>query len=454
MGARQFYRTVVRPPRVAGFERHIADTFISTDFEGVVTGKAAMVADLKAKAGKETVSYDGLKVQVYGDTAIATGITAVKGTYKGKDSTGRYAWTDTWVKRGGQWQCVAGHSKQGQVAPNVFQSRARAADRSGYSDHQPLVLGPDLLRAVRLLEPLHDEVTSGHLLEVVHEEQIDGAAREGANDGHRLCRHLLGDDGAEPRGDGRDEPGKRRRAFFHQPALGDVGGRLGHSLGQGPAHNPVPLSAASSPARLPPRASTSRQESLTSSRERSCPSLRAMSPMERSMSAVDTGSSTGSDARPTAPPAMPEPVTRILWSQSWEIFVSPLPRVRTANSSPLRSAVLTISPTFSLTSRGSIRKPASNGFPARSAIRAVRPGYSSFAFAILSAARSVFREHGPGGLGHRTSFLTLSFTRSACRGKRCRYFSDTRLNAQAKPGTRVGSLAPGASAIESGHRSQ
>ena len=99
---------------VAWFERHIADTFISTDFEGVVTGKAAMVADLKAKAGKETVSYDGLKVQAYGDTAIATGITVVKGTYKGKDSTGRYAWTDTWVKRGGQWQCVAGHSSKGK----------------------------------------------------------------------------------------------------------------------------------------------------------------------------------------------------------------------------------------------------------------------------------------------------------------------------------------------------
>lgn len=25
-----------------------------------------------------------------------------KGTYKGKDSSGRYPWTDAWVKRGGQ----------------------------------------------------------------------------------------------------------------------------------------------------------------------------------------------------------------------------------------------------------------------------------------------------------------------------------------------------------------
>jgi ketosteroid isomerase-like protein len=49
-------------------------------------------------------------VQPYGDTAIATGIVVIKGTSKGKDVSGRSQWTDTWIKRGGQWQCVASHS--------------------------------------------------------------------------------------------------------------------------------------------------------------------------------------------------------------------------------------------------------------------------------------------------------------------------------------------------------
>jgi len=97
---------------VAWFERVMADTFVNTSFEGVVTGKAALVADVKNKASQATYSYENLKVQVYGDTAIATGITVNKGTTKGKDSTGRYAWTDTWVKRGGQWQCVASHASR------------------------------------------------------------------------------------------------------------------------------------------------------------------------------------------------------------------------------------------------------------------------------------------------------------------------------------------------------
>jgi ketosteroid isomerase-like protein len=96
---------------VAWFERHIADTIVNTDEEAVVTGKAATVADVKSRASKyETLSYDDLKVQSYGDTAIATGITVFKGTSKGKAVGGRSQWTDTWVKRGGQWQCVASHS--------------------------------------------------------------------------------------------------------------------------------------------------------------------------------------------------------------------------------------------------------------------------------------------------------------------------------------------------------
>ena len=96
---------------VAWFERNLAASCILTDENGVVTDKAATIADEKAGAHQiESESYENLKVQAYGDTAVATGIAVVKGTYKGKDSSGKYPWTDTWVKRGGQWQCVASHN--------------------------------------------------------------------------------------------------------------------------------------------------------------------------------------------------------------------------------------------------------------------------------------------------------------------------------------------------------
>jgi ketosteroid isomerase-like protein len=98
---------------VAWFEKNIADSFIGTDENGVVQDKAAMIADVKNQVSKiESTFYENLKVQVYGDAAVATGISVTKGTSKGKDNSGKYPWTDTWIKKGGQWQCVASHSSK------------------------------------------------------------------------------------------------------------------------------------------------------------------------------------------------------------------------------------------------------------------------------------------------------------------------------------------------------
>jgi hypothetical protein len=98
---------------VSWFERNLPDSYHNTDEIGVVSDKATTIADVKNKALKiETYSYEGLKVQAYGDTAVATGIAVFKGTYKGKDASGKYPWTDTWVKLAGRWQLVAGHSSK------------------------------------------------------------------------------------------------------------------------------------------------------------------------------------------------------------------------------------------------------------------------------------------------------------------------------------------------------
>jgi ketosteroid isomerase-like protein len=51
-----------------------------------------------------------LSVQVYGDAAVATGISRESGTNKGKPYVIRSRFTDTWIKRHGVWLCVASHS--------------------------------------------------------------------------------------------------------------------------------------------------------------------------------------------------------------------------------------------------------------------------------------------------------------------------------------------------------
>jgi ketosteroid isomerase-like protein len=53
-----------------------------------------------------------MKVRVYGDAAVVTGRDIIKETHEGKEISRQERWTDTWVKRAGHWQCVAGHTSE------------------------------------------------------------------------------------------------------------------------------------------------------------------------------------------------------------------------------------------------------------------------------------------------------------------------------------------------------
>lgn len=98
---------------VSWFEKYLADSYSGTDEDGKVSDKAMEIANVKNKLSKiEAISNENVKVQSYGDTAVATGITVVKGTYKGKDNSGKYPWTDTWIKLNSRWQLVAGHNSK------------------------------------------------------------------------------------------------------------------------------------------------------------------------------------------------------------------------------------------------------------------------------------------------------------------------------------------------------
>ena len=61
-----------------------------------------------------SVASSELRVRVCGpDVAVVTGLyTARLREPRGKDPTERYRYTDTWVRRGGTWQCVATQDTQ------------------------------------------------------------------------------------------------------------------------------------------------------------------------------------------------------------------------------------------------------------------------------------------------------------------------------------------------------
>ncbi len=93
--------------------RILADDYIFTDPDGVMWTKAQNLEMLKS--GEDVVTSavaSDMKVRVYANAAIVTGRNTVKEMLKGKDISGKYAYTDTWVKRPGGWECVATHASR------------------------------------------------------------------------------------------------------------------------------------------------------------------------------------------------------------------------------------------------------------------------------------------------------------------------------------------------------
>jgi ketosteroid isomerase-like protein len=90
---------------------HLADKFVNTGNQGKFTDKAETLATAKATKYASAENQD-VKVTVFGDAAIATGVYKGKGTDpSGKPFDTSERWTDTWVKMpDGHWQCVASQS--------------------------------------------------------------------------------------------------------------------------------------------------------------------------------------------------------------------------------------------------------------------------------------------------------------------------------------------------------
>ena len=91
--------------------RVMADDWTGIDFRGMAVTKAESIAELKSGESKnQAVELGEMKVKIFGNTAVVIGSDTEKSTYHGKDSSGKYTWTDVFVKRNGRWQAVASQS--------------------------------------------------------------------------------------------------------------------------------------------------------------------------------------------------------------------------------------------------------------------------------------------------------------------------------------------------------
>ena len=97
----------------AAIEHLLTENFIYVDVDGSLQNKTEFLAGIKNRP--EHIEMIGVepgsaKVFVYENSAVASGIYREKGTLHGKPYSHRGRFTDTWIKQGSAWVCVASQS--------------------------------------------------------------------------------------------------------------------------------------------------------------------------------------------------------------------------------------------------------------------------------------------------------------------------------------------------------
>jgi ketosteroid isomerase-like protein len=90
---------------VSVLERILADDFVGVDIDGSHYSKADAIKDYRTHPSDFVSNHlNDVGIRSYGDAAVAQGN---EGWKKKDGTTGKFVWTDTWIRRGGKWQIVA-----------------------------------------------------------------------------------------------------------------------------------------------------------------------------------------------------------------------------------------------------------------------------------------------------------------------------------------------------------
>jgi ketosteroid isomerase-like protein len=100
-------KAIVRKDRAA-IEANMADDFRQIDRAGNVETKASFVDALVSPDLQiDPYTVEDFEVRLYGDVALLSGRTRMKGWYQGKAFESHYRYIDIYVRRNGEWKIVS-----------------------------------------------------------------------------------------------------------------------------------------------------------------------------------------------------------------------------------------------------------------------------------------------------------------------------------------------------------
>jgi uncharacterized protein (TIGR02246 family) len=97
----------------AALDRIYAEDFIGVGPSGTVRTKEQVLSDFTGGSLKfQSITTDEVRVRVYDNTAVETGLSTMVGQDNGKAVPRDTRFTRVWVKQQGRWRLVANHYSQ------------------------------------------------------------------------------------------------------------------------------------------------------------------------------------------------------------------------------------------------------------------------------------------------------------------------------------------------------
>lgn len=113
------------------------DRFVFTDDEGQVINKARYIDAVMQAIKVESYNLDDVTARVFGDTGVVTGRWTGKLTIGGKDASGAFRFTDTFLKRLGRWRAIASQDTRLPLGEVTTPSGLKYVDRVVGSGESP-----------------------------------------------------------------------------------------------------------------------------------------------------------------------------------------------------------------------------------------------------------------------------------------------------------------------------
>ena len=106
---RERIQAQVSADRVA-LDRIYADDFIGIGPSGTLRTKKDVLSDFASGSLKfQSITTDDVRIRVYGNAAVETGLSTMKGQDAGKVVPVENRFTRVWIRQGGRWRLVANH---------------------------------------------------------------------------------------------------------------------------------------------------------------------------------------------------------------------------------------------------------------------------------------------------------------------------------------------------------